>query len=389
MHNVIVLVLDSVGIGENPDAADYDDVGSATLPHIMDAVKDVHLPHMEALGLGKIVPMHGINPNAQVKGGFGKLKETTKGKDTVAGHWEMMGIHLQKPFALYPKGFPDEIMQRFVKETGHEYIGNVAESGTEIIKRLGDEHLKTKKLIVYTSGDSVFQIAAHDEVIDEKELYRVCGIARKICDEHQIGRVIARPFSTVNGKYQRTADRKDFAMVPSKMAINYLQEAKIHTVGVGKIGDIFANSGLDDHIPTHGNPACTEETLKQMKKCKNSFIFTNLVDFDMLYGHRRDPKGYYQCLKEFDDSLPKYYEFMSDDDLLMICADHGNDPTYKGTDHTREYSLLLSFMPSMKGEVNLGTRDTFSDIGKTALDYFNVGSDLPGTSFLKDLRGAS
>lgn len=389
MGNVISIVLDSVGIGENPDASEYGDQGAATLPHIMEAVKEVDLPNFQKLGLGKIVPMKGFDENASIQGGYGKLKECTKGKDTVAGHWEMMGIHLKKPFALYPDGFPDEIMDQFKKETGHDYIGNVAESGTEIIKRLGNEHIKTKKLIVYTSGDSVFQIAAHDSVIDEKELYRVCTIARKICDTYQIGRVIARPFSTIDGKFKRTADRKDFSMLPpSKTAINLLQDAKIRTVGVGKIGDIFANSGLDVHIPSHGNPDCTKETLKQMKECKNAFIFTNLVDFDMLYGHRRDPEGYYRCLKEFDNSLPDYFDLMGEEDLLMISADHGNDPTFKGTDHTREYSLLLAYQPKMRGGIDLGTRETFSDIGKTALDYFKVANALPGKSFLNLLRGS-
>ncbi len=390
MGNAIVLVLDSVGIGEAPDAKEYGDVGSATLPHLMQAVVKVDLPHLQALGLGKIVPLKGFDPHAKIRGGYGKLRECTKGKDTVAGHWEMMGVHLQKPFALYKEGFPSEIMDAFVKKSGHEWIGNIAESGTEVLQRLGDEHMKTKKLIVYTSADSVFQIAAHEKIVSINELYRVCEIARKICNEYQIGRVIARPFTGSSGAFIRTPNRKDFAMKPpKKTALNYLQEAGIHTVGIGKIGDIFAGSGLDAILPSHGNKDCYKETLEQMKMNQNALIFTNLVDFDMLYGHRRDPAGYYQCLKDFDNELPNYFELMKEDDLLIICADHGNDPTFKGTDHTREYSPLLAYQPSMKVGVNLGTRKTFSDTGKTVLDYFGVHVDLPGESFLKELKNAS
>jgi len=387
MNNFIVIVLDSVGIGALGDAALYGDEKAATLQHIFAATPDVKLPNLEKLGLGKIEPLHGISSDIKTIGGYGKMASQTKGKDTIVGHWELMGIILEKPFNTFTKnGFTKEILDEFTKETGYGWLGNVAESGTEIIKRLGKEHMETKKLIVYTSSDSVFQIAAHEDIIPIEELYRVCEITRKICDKYMIGRVIARPFITKDGKFVRTQNRKDFSMLPpEKTALNYMMDANVTTVGIGKIDDIFASSSLVIKDHSHGNPDCISATIKAMKKYNKACIFTNLVDFDMLYGHRRDVKGYYNCLKEFDDALPDIINAMDDNDILILTADHGNDPTHKGTDHTREYIPLLAFCKSMKDAVDLGVGKTFANVGKTALDYYKIKDSLEGKSFLEKL----
>ncbi len=387
MNNVVVIVLDSVGIGALPDADEYGDKKAATLQHLLEEHPNPHLPNLEKLGLGKIEPLKGIKADIKTIGAYGKLASLTKGKDTIAGHWELMGIILEKPFATFTHmGFPKELMDEFTKKTGYEYLGNVAESGTEIIKRLGKEHLKTKKLIVYTSSDSVFQIAASEEIIPLEELYRVCEETRKICNKYLIGRIIARPFISTKEGFVRTKNRKDFSMKPlKKTALNYLLEKDITTIGIGKIDDIFAGYGLKIKNHSHGNKECIDSTIEEMKKNDNAFIFTNLVDFDMLYGHRRDALGYYNCLKDFDRSLPKFYEALDDNDLLMIAADHGNDPTYRGTDHTREYIPLLAYQKTMKRDLNLNVGLTFANVGKTVLDYYNIKAPIPGDSFLKKL----
>lgn len=389
MNNFTVIVLDSVGIGAAKDASLYGDEGAATLQHLLKIYPNPKLPNLEKLGLGKIEPLHGINPNIHSIGGYGKMESQTKGKDTIAGHWELMGLILEKPFKTFTKtGFPKELLDEFRKETGYKWIGNVAESGTEIIKRLGKEHMETKKLIIYTSSDSVFQIAAHEKIISIKELYRICEITRKICDKYAIGRVIARPFITTDNKFIRTENRKDFSMLPTKKtALNYLMDQNITTVGIGKIDNIFASNGIKIKDHSHGNPNCIKATIDAMKNQNNSFIFTNLVDFDMLYGHRRDPLGYYNCLEEFDNYLPKIINAMDKDEILIITADHGNDPTYKGSDHTREYVPLLALRKSMTTSVNLKVRKTFADVGKTLLDYYKIKASLLGVSFLQELGG--
>jgi phosphopentomutase len=387
MGNATVIVLDSVGIGALPDADQYGDQGAATLQHLCETVKKVDLPHLQSLGLGKIAPLKGFSSSAKIRGAYGKLASKTAGKDSVAGHWELMGIWLEKPLAVFPNGFPKELMKEFEQKTGHGWLGNYAASGTEIIKQLGQEHIKTKKPIVYTSADSVFQIAAHEEIIPLDELYRICEISRKICDRYLIGRVIARPFITEKGEFKRTAARKDYSIKPpKKTALNYLSEHKVHTVGIGKIDDLFAGSGLNEKLHSHGNAECIATTIQEMGSKKNSFIFTNLVDFDMLYGHRRDCEGYYKALKEFDEALPRIFEKMQGDDLLMISADHGNDPAFKGSDHTREYVPILAYQKNMKHGIPLGICDTFSDVGKTVLEYFGAKGDIHGKSFLEKLQ---
>lgn len=387
MNNTAVIVLDSVGIGALEDAEEYGDKNAATLQHLLEKHPNPCLPNLERLGLGKIEALKGLKADINTIGAYGKLASKTKGKDTIAGHWELMGLILEKPFALFTKtGFPKTLLDEFTKKTGYGYLGNVAESGTEIIKRLGKEHLKTKKLIVYTSSDSVFQIAAHEELIPLEELYRVCAETRKICDKYMIGRVIARPFIFAKDGFIRTSNRRDFAMKPpKKTALNYLMEKNILTIGIGKIDDIFAGYGLNKKIHSHGNKECTDSTIEAIKNNENAFIFTNLVDFDMLYGHRRDCLGYYNCLKEFDEALPEIYNALNDNDLLIITADHGNDPTYKGTDHTREYVPLLAYKKTMKSCRSLNIGSTFADVGKTVLDYYKIQNSLPGESFLKKI----
>lgn len=389
MPNSILIVLDSVGIGALPDANQYGDAGAATLQHVCEAVKNVDLPHLQSLGLGKVAHLVGFT-DGKIEGAYGKMASQTKGKDSIAGHWELMGVWLEKPLAVFPQGFPKKLMNEFEKNAGCGFLGNVAASGTEIIRQLGEEHIRTKKPIVYTSADSVFQIAANEEIIPLQELYRICEAARKICDPYHIGRVIARPFITEKGEFKRTAGRKDFCMKPpQKTALNYLADQKVHTVGIGKIDDLFAGSGLIEKVHSHGNPECIDATIQEMGRKKNSFIFTNLVDFDMLYGHRRDAAGYSRCLKEFDDALPQIMAKMQSDDLLMISADHGNDPTFQGSDHTREYVPILAYQKNMKKGITLGVRETFSDVGKTVLEFFNMKGEIRGKSFLNFLKGIS
>jgi len=385
MGNVVILVLDSVGIGALPDAKDYGDEGAATLPHIFEKVPNASLPNMEKLGLGKITPMKNVSSTIDVEAAYGKLTSKTIGKDTIAGHWEMMGVILDKPFATFEK-FPQELMDRFVNETGVGYLGNVKASGTEIIQKLGDEHIKTKKPIVYTSADSVFQIAACESIMPIDELYRICEIARNICDDYNIGRVIARPFIKEGDKFVRTKSRKDFSICPPrKTALNFAFDEGVHTVGIGKIDDIFGGSGIDTKLHSKGDAECLKSTLAQMHQCKDSIIFTNLVDADMLYGHRRDPVGYYKCLLAIDNALPHLEKALGNEGMIIITADHGNDPTYRGTDHTREYAPLLIYSPKLKKDVDLNTGATFANIGKTILDYYKIPNDLPGESFLDQI----
>jgi len=377
---VIWIILDSVGIGELPDAERFGDVGADTLGNIMKVRGCLNIPNLEKLGLFAIenttLPKTDVTPI----GAYGKAKELSNGKDTTIGHWEMIGIETPQAFPTYPDGFPKELMEEFVKRTGCKgYLGNCVASGTKIINELGDEHICTGYPIVYTSADSVFQIAAHEEVIPIDELYKMCEIARALlAGEHAVARVIARPFlkedSQEEGKqYVRTSNRRDFSLKPSKECLLcYLKDAGYNVTAVGKIEDIFCGVGIGDAVHTKNNLDGMEKTLEFMETQQDGLIFTNLVEFDSTWGHRRDVEGYAKGLEEFDIQLSKVLENMREDDLLIINADHGCDPTFKGTDHTREYIPVLMYHKKMKQGVNLGVLDTFADIGATIADNFSV-----------------
>lgn len=387
MNNFYVIVLDGVGVGELPDAVQYGDSGSNTLQNISKAVNGLALPNLEKLGLGNITPIEGVSSVTKPLASFGKLKEISKGKDSTTGHWELGGVYVERDFTYFPEGFPKEIVDKFLKETGCKGIlGNKAASGTEIIKELGDEHVKTGYPIVYTSADSVFQIAAHEKVIPLQELYNICELTRNniLIDPLYVGRVIARPFIGSSGNYSRTVNRKDFSLdPPSETILDVLSINGVQTVAIGKINDLFNYKGIDVQEKTKSNAAGCEKLLEYSQKVMNNFIFTNLVDFDVYYGHRNDPVGFAKALKEFDDFIPSFINKLDDTDAFVITADHGNDPTTPSTDHSREYIPLL-FYRSGKPGISLGERNTFSDIAKTAAAFFNVENTLRGTSFLTE-----
>ncbi|MCX7918243.1 MAG: phosphopentomutase [bacterium] len=388
LTRVILIVLDGVGIGELPDAVRFNDQGSNTLGNLAKAVGGLQLPNFQKLGLGNIAPILGVEPANPALASYGKMAERSAGKDTTVGHWELAGIISTKPFPVYPQGFPKEIIDQFISETGiHGILGNVPASGTEIILRLGEEHLKTGYPIVYTSADSVFQIAAHEKIIPIEEQYRICTIARQILQgEHGVARVIARPFLGEPGKFYRTERRKDFSLPPPQPTmLDYLKEAGYTVFGIGKIEDIFANQGLTNSIHAHGNTECIETTLAVIHQSFSGLILVNLVDFDMLWGHRNDCAGFYHGLIEVDKKLPEIMHAMQPTDILFLVADHGNDPTTPSTDHSREYSPLLVYSPSLKGNVNLGTRASFADIAGTIAEIFQLKTNLAGRSFLKEL----
>lgn len=382
----IIIVLDSVGIGELPDAAQYGDQGSATLQHIYESIPNFRLPNLEQLGLGNINQVESIPKSEHPIGAYCKMAEQSPGKDTTTGHWEMSGVILEKAFQTFPDGFSDEIMHEFIRETGYDYLCNKAISGTEVIKLFGEEHIQTKKLIVYTSADSVFQIAAHEEVIPLEELYHICQITRKILDKYHVGRVIARPFiGDAPITFLRTTNRRDFSMIPyEKTILVAIKEAGMEVAGVGKIEDIFAKQGLTSAVHTVSNQNGIDLTLQYMENIQHGLIFTNLVDFDMLYGHRNNVRGYSNALIEFDLKLPQILSAMRKDDILFITADHGCDPTTASTDHSREYVPLLVYGQNIE-PVNLGIRSTFSDLGQTIADYLNITPLAHGTSFLSDI----
>jgi phosphopentomutase len=379
-------VLDGVGIGELPDAAEYGDRGTNTLGNIARAVGGLHVPNLARLGLGNISDIAGVPRETSPIGCFGKMAERSKGKDSTTGHWEIAGIITQKMFPLYPHGFPKNLLDTFLKATGCKgYLGNKPASGTEIIKELGDEHVHTGFPIVYTSGDSVFQIAAHQDVIPLEQLYEICKKTREqvVVGEHRVGRVIARPFIGTSGNYTRTPNRHDYAVdPPSQTVLDVLFENKINTVAIGKIDDLFTGRGLREKIHTKSNAQGIEEILKQGKKMSSGFLMANLVDFDMLFGHRQDSKGFAHALEEFDAALPEIQNILVDGDLLMLTADHGNDPTDQSTDHSREYVPMLCFSKTGKQNVNIGTRNSFADAGKTVAEFFDVSASIAGESFL-------
>ena len=380
----IVIVLDGVGVGELPDAAQYNDSGSNTMRSIS-ASKDLKIPNLVSLGFGNISTLNSVPINESVVGSYGKLSEKSPGKDSTTGHWEIAGLILESAFPVFSV-FPDEIVNRFIVSTGIKgVLGNEAASGTEIINRLGDEHYLTAKPIIYTSADSVFQIAASEEVTGLDELYRLCEIARNeiFVDNYAVARVIARPFTKIDGNYVRTTNRRDFSLKPfNKTMLNILQSGKVKTIAVGKIDDLFAGYGLDVKLHTKSNAEGIETTIKQISDCKEEFIFTNLVDFDMLFGHRNNALGFAEALEYFDSKLPEILAKMNENDLLILTADHGNDPGDISTDHTREYTPLIVFSKKYKGGVDLGIRGSFADIAKTILDYYKIDNSLYGKSFL-------
>jgi len=388
-RRIIWIVLDSVGIGEMPDAADYGDAGSDTLGNIA-RQRAMHLPNLRALGIANIRPIEGLAAVPHAEGAYGRCTLASPGKDTTTGHWEMVGVHLDKPFPLYPNGFPPEIMQEFERRIGRPTLGNIPASGTEIIKELGDQHVNTGAPIVYTSADSVFQIAMHEETIPLWEQYKICETAREILrGKHEVGRVIARPFEGPPGAFKRTTNRKDYAVPPPRgMLLDRLQESKIHVISVGKIFDVFLGRGITEYDKTKTNAEGMARTLTAMAEGKDGLIFVNLVDFDMLYGHRNDVEGYARALEEVDAWVPEFRALLQPGDLAIFTADHGCDPTTPSTDHSREYVPLLAFGPRVRQDTNLGTRATLSDIGQTVAENFGT-SITKGVSFLKALSSVA
>jgi phosphopentomutase len=386
---VSLIVLDSVGIGELPDAAEYNDAGAHTLGHIAEFKNGLHMPNMQNMGLGNIEPIRGIEAVDEPLAYFGKMSELSKGKDTTTGHWEFMGVYTDKPFKTYPDGFPRELIQAFEERTGRKVLGNKPASGTAIIDELGEEHMRTGGLIVYTSADSVFQIAAHEEVVPLEELYRCCEIARELTldERFSVVRVIARPFIGSPGQFTRTANRRDYSVKPPHSTVlNALKEAGRDVIAIGKISDIYAGEGITRAIHTKSNMDGVDQLLNVMKEPFNGLAFVNLVDFDAKFGHRRDPAGYAQALEEFDARLPEVLDALGEEDLLIITADHGNDPTHHGTDHTREYTPLLVYSKSLpQVGKSLGVRGTFADIGATLAENFEVQLPTIGKSFLNEL----
>lgn len=384
---ICVVVLDSVGIGELPDAEVFGDKGAHTLGHLIERT-GVQLPHLQRLGLGNIAPLKGMEPVPAPLAYYGKMAEVSSGKDTMTGHWEIMGLKITTPFQTYPQGFPEPLLKEFSLRTGRPVIGNIPASGTEIIQQLGSEHQRTGAWIVYTSADSVFQIAAHEEVIPLEELYKACEIARELTliEPYVVGRVIARPFIGSEGAYQRTANRHDYAVKPPEPTVmNSLQQGGFDCWAVGKINDIYSGEGVTRAVSTKSNQDGIDKTLAWLQEDFSGLLFTNLVDFDSLYGHRRDPQGYAKALEEFDRALPQLMDNIGEQDLLILTADHGNDPYHSGTDHTREYVPLLVWSPGLKAPSSLGVRATFADVGATVAQNFNVTMPKWGSSFLTDL----
>ncbi len=385
MNNFVVIILDGVGIGETPDSYKYSDQGSNTLSNMADIIGGLNLPNLEKMGLGNIHPIKGIQPVEKPLASYGKLQETAVGKDSTSGHWEIGGLNVDMDFAYYPNGFPKEIIDEFIEITGvGGVLGNKPASGTEIIAELGDEHVRTKFPIVYTSADSVFQIAAHEDVIPLGMLYEICVIARNeiFVGKDSVGRVIARPFVGTSGNYTRTTNRRDFSLFPPKDTIlDYVQKEGLETIAIGKINDLFAHRGITLGIKTKSNLEGIEQILKYTAKKQNSFIFANLVDFDVYYGHRNDPVGFAKALEEFDGYLPKILENLDETDAFIITADHGNDPTTPSTDHSREFVPILFYRKGKNG-INLGTRQTFADVAQTIAHFYKINNDLNGISFL-------
>src|SRR6266571_5762832 len=385
-NRITLIVLDGAGIGAMPDAPDWGDAGSDTFGHICES-RQLSLPNLQSLGLGNIRPLSRVAAVEKARGNYGKCALKSNGKDTTTGHWEMAGIILERAFPTYPNGFPQSIIDQFIKRAQVPgVLGNVPASGTEIVKELGEEHVKTGKPIVYTSADSVFQVAAHEKIIPLKRLYEICETARDILrGEHEVGRVIARPFLGEPGSFYRTENRHDYAVPPPRENLLPLLNGNgLDVVCIGKIASIYDSTGVTQDLTAKNNEQSIDQTIRALHENTRGLIFSNLVDFDMLYGHRRDTEGYARALEHFDARWPEIESAMREDDLVMITADHGNDPTFRGTDHTREFAPLIVFGKRAKPGVNLGARSSLADIGRTIAD--NFGLHLPaGDSFLTDI----
>jgi len=392
MARAILIVLDGLGVGGAPDAAAYGDVGSDTLANMAREVGGLNVPNLQGLGLGNLHSIAGVQPVESPGAAFGKLQEVSAGKDSTTGHWELMGLEIPTPFPTYPAGFPTSVLDEFTRLTGYGVLGNKAASGTAIIEELGDEHLATGKLIVYTSADSVFQIAAHDQVCPLPELYRVCEIAREMLVEpHRVSRVIARPFTGPSGGYVRTADRHDYSVEPPEgLILPLLQEAGIKVLSIGKIYDLYAGIGIDETFVSKSN----EEGMARLAELYETapdpgLILLNLVDFDMLWGHRNDPRGMQRGLEEFDRWLGPFLKTLREGDLLLMTADHGNDPTTPSTDHSREQVPVLAYLSGCSGGADLGVREGFMDVAATLVDHFGLPATRKGHSFLNHFTGST
>lgn len=388
MNRIIWIVIDSVGVGALPDAKSFGDEGVNTLGHIVKEFSDIKIPNMIKLGLGNIDGIDYINNIDSPIGSFGRCNEVSQGKDTTTGHWEMTGLLVDTPFKTFENGFPKEIIDEFERRTGRKVVANKPASGTAILDEFGEHQMKTGDVIVYTSADSVFQIAAHEDIIPLEELYEMCKIAREIMmGEYAVARVIARPYvGSCKGQFERTSNRRDYSLNPfDKTVLDNIKEKGLDVIGVGKIEDIFNGQGITEAIHTKDNMDGVDQTINYIKKENKGLIFTNLVDFDSKYGHRRNIKGYKEALEEFDARIPEIIKSMNDKDILIINADHGNDPAYKGTDHTREYIPLLVYGKDIKEGINLGTRNSFADIGATVADILNVSKTKNGTSFKNEI----
>ena len=385
---VFLIVLDGVGMGALPDAARYGDAGANTLLHVAEHAGRLTLPTLEAHGLGNLLPMPGVRPTLAPRGARARLAEKSAGKDSTTGHWEMMGIPLERPFPTYPEGFPVELLDRWSERVQRGWIGNVAASGTEIIARLGPQHQETGRFIVYTSADSVFQVAAHEQTVPIEQLYSACRAARGLLTgPHAVGRVIARPFVGEPGNYQRTSRRRDFSLAPpAPTVLDRLVESGRRVVTVGKVDDLFAGHGVSDAIHTTSNEEGETVLLDLVKRSGEGLVFANLVDFDTQYGHRNDPSGFAAALERFDATFGRFVDRLRNDEMAWVTADHGNDPTTPGTDHTREYTPLIVSGPRVREGVDLGTRATFADLGATLAELFSLAPPGAGSSFLSELR---
>lgn len=385
---IFLVVLDGVGMGEMPDAGDYGDRGSHTLRHVAEHAGGLRLPNLESLGLGSLLELPGVRRLAEPLGAHGRLAERSPGKDSTTGHWEMMGIVLERAFPTYPHGFPPELLERWCERVGRGWLANTTASGTEIIARLGEEHQRSGRYIVYTSADSVFQVAAHEQTVPLEELYAACRTARgMLTGEHAVGRVIARPFAGAPGAYARTANRRDFSLEPFEPTVmDRLVERGKPVITVGKVDDLFAGRGVTDAIHTKTNAEGEQVLLDLARRTGEGLVFANLVEFDTQYGHRNDPAGFARALQQFDETLGRLLPAMRDDEMVWVTADHGNDPTTPSTDHSREYTPLLVAGPRVRRGADLGTRDTFADLGATVAEVFSVTAPRSGTSFLKELK---
>ncbi|MDF2789273.1 MAG: phosphopentomutase [Neobacillus sp.] len=386
---IFLIVMDSVGIGESPDAEKFGDKGADTLGHIAERMNGLNMPNMGKLGLSNIREIKGIDKAEKPLAYYTKMMESSNGKDTMTGHWEIMGLNIQTPFRVFPDGFPDELLSELVERTGRKIIGNKPASGTEILDELGEEHMKTGALIVYTSADSVLQIAAHEEIIPIEEQYKICKIARELTldEKYMVGRVIARPFLGEPGNFKRTANRHDYALKPfDRTVMSEMKDAGLDVIAIGKISDIYDGEGVTQSLRTISNMDGMDKLVQTLDMDFTGMSFLNLVDFDALYGHRRDPEGYGKALEEYDARLPEVFAKLKEDDLLVITADHGNDPTAPGTDHTREYVPLIVYSKMMPEGKELRIRETFADIGATVADNFKVKMPNFGKSFLPELK---